>query len=100
MTPLRRLQFAIVRRFWKSRCKVCGAIKQAWRMLPHWQPLNIPGTVAHRGGSLCQTCHRELCGRRHVGAAMCAKDLGAAILPKLHLPPRDLDVILDEEFDS
>jgi hypothetical protein len=97
MTPLIRLQFAVARRFWKSRCKVCGTVGQAWRMLPHWQPLNIPNTVAHRGGSLCKACHRELCGRRHLGGAMCAKDLGAALLPKLNLPHHDVDAILDDE---
>lgn len=71
----RRLQLLVMRRFWTCRCKVCGTTRQAWRMLPHWQPLNIPGVVGHRGGSLCRPCHRKLCGHRHRGLAMCAKDL-------------------------
>ena len=97
---LLRVQVIMGKLRWKCRCKACGATKHCWRMLPHWQPLNIPGVVGHRGGALCKPCHKKLCGRRHRRQVMCAKDLGSAVLPTWSFPPVDADAILDEELGA
>lgn len=95
-----RIQIALNSLRWKCRCKVCGATKSCWRMLPYWQPLNLPGVVGHRGGAICKPCHSKLCGKRHGRHAMCAKDLGAAVLPTWTWPQVDIDAVLDEELGA
>jgi hypothetical protein len=99
------IRFALVLPFkakfvWKCQCKVCGVKRAPWRMLVHWQPMNLPGVVGHRGGCLCRPCHQRLCGRQHRSESMCAKDLGSAILPTWNWPHADIDAMLEEEADQ